>query len=144
MCVCECVCVCVCVCLKPKWQSCLTLCNSMDCSPPDFSGHGIFQAWILEWVAISFSRGSSQSRVSHIVGRLFTVWATREAHKDSQTQSRDYSLQLDEASNHVEKTQVARQCVEPLGGRGGWPSANSHHRLGFSVLSRRLILQQLE
>ena len=39
-------------------QSCLTLCNSMDCSPPGFSVHGIFQASILEGIAISFSRGS--------------------------------------------------------------------------------------
>ena len=37
-------------------QSCLTLCDPMDCSPPDFSAHGILQARILEWVAISFSR----------------------------------------------------------------------------------------
>ena len=45
--------------------------------------HGIFQAKILEWVAIPFSRGSSQARdwtqVSCIVGRFFTIWATREA-----------------------------------------------------------------
>ena len=40
-------------------QSCLTLCDPMDCSPPGFSVHGIFQARVLEWVAISFSRGSS-------------------------------------------------------------------------------------
>ena len=36
-------------------QSCLTLCDPMDCSPPGSLVHGIFQAWILEWVAISFS-----------------------------------------------------------------------------------------
>ena len=42
-------------------QSCLILCDSMDCSPPGSSAHGIFQAIILEWVgvAILFSRGSS-------------------------------------------------------------------------------------
>ena len=40
-------------------QSCLTLCDTMDCSPPGCSVHGILQARILEWVAISFSRGSS-------------------------------------------------------------------------------------
>ena len=54
----------------------------MDCSLPRSSIHGIFQARVLEWVAISFSRGSSQSRdrtwVSRIVGRRFTIWATRE------------------------------------------------------------------
>ena len=58
-------------------QSCPTLCNSMDCSISGFSIHGIFQARVLEWVAISFSRGSSQLRdptqVSHIVGRRFTI-----------------------------------------------------------------------
>ena len=41
-------------------QSCLTLCDPMDCSLPGSSVHGIFQARILEWVAISFSRRSSQ------------------------------------------------------------------------------------
>ena len=60
-----------------------TLYNPMDCSLPGSSVHGILQARILEWVAISFSRGSSWSRdrtqVSHIAGRFFTVWATREA-----------------------------------------------------------------
>ena len=64
-------------------QSCPTLCNPMDCSPPGSSVHGIFQARILEWVTISFSRRSSRprewTRVSGIVGRLFMAWATREA-----------------------------------------------------------------
>ena len=63
-------------------QPCLTLCDPMDCSPPGSSVHGIFQARVLEWVAIFFSRGSSQPRdrtwVSHIVSRCFTDWATRE------------------------------------------------------------------
>ena len=63
-------------------RSCLTLCNPMDCSLPGSSIHGISQARIMQWVAISFSRGSSwprdQTRVSCIAGRLFTVWATRE------------------------------------------------------------------
>ena len=63
-------------------QSCPTLCNPMDCSLPGSSIHGIFQARVLEWVAISFSRRSSWprdwTRVSYIVGRCFTVWATRE------------------------------------------------------------------
>ena len=57
-------------------QSCPTLCDPMDCSPPGSSVHGILQARILEWAAISFSRGSSQPRdwtqVSHITGRFFT------------------------------------------------------------------------
>ena len=64
-------------------QSCPSLWDPMDCSLPGSSLHGIFQARILEWVATSFSRGSSQPRdwtqVSHIVGRHFAIWATREA-----------------------------------------------------------------
>ena len=52
-------------------QLCPTLCYSTDCSPPGPSVHGILQARILEWIAIPFSRGSSQPRdwVSCIVGR---------------------------------------------------------------------------
>ena len=75
-------------------QSYPALCNPMDCSLPGSSIHGIFQARVLEWVATSFSRGSSWPRdwtqvsriagrhfttqVCHIAGRRFTVWATRE------------------------------------------------------------------
>ena len=59
-----------------------TLCDPMDCTV-----HGILQARILEWVAVPFSRGSSQPRdrtqVSHIAGRFFTSWATREAQGNS-------------------------------------------------------------
>ena len=64
-------------------QSCLTLCHPMDCSLPGFSVHGIFQARVLEWVGISFSRGSSQPRdwtwvsyVSCIAGGFFTTSTT--------------------------------------------------------------------
>ena len=56
-------------------QSCPTLRDPMDCSLPDSSIHGIFQARVLEWVAIAFSSGSSQPRyqtqISHIAGRRF-------------------------------------------------------------------------
>jgi len=50
------------LCCAKSLQLCLTLCNSMDCSPPGFSVHGILQARILEWVAVPSSRESSQSR----------------------------------------------------------------------------------
>ena len=64
--------VCVCVLVA---QSYMTLCDTMDCSPTGFSVHGIIQARILEWIAISFPRGTSQSRdrtlVSCITGRFF-------------------------------------------------------------------------
>ena len=63
-------------------QSCPTLWDPTDCRLPGSSIHGIFQARVLEWVAIAFSRGSSQPSdwtwVSHIVGRRFTIWATRK------------------------------------------------------------------
>ena len=63
---------------RKKESECLTLCNPMDYTLP-----GILQARILEWVAIPFSRGSSQPRdrtqVFHLTGRFFTNWATREA-----------------------------------------------------------------
>ena len=56
----------------------------MNCNLPGSPVCGIFQARIMEWVAISFSRGSSRPRdwtwVSSIADRCFTVWATREAH----------------------------------------------------------------
>ena len=72
--------LCVCVCLVA--QSCLTLCNPMDCSPSGSSVHGISQARILERVAVSFSRGSSWATdwicipcVSCIAGGFFTRWA---------------------------------------------------------------------
>ena len=67
-------------------QSCLTLCDAMDCSPPGSSVHGILQARILEWVAIPFSRASScprdWTRISYVswIGRgFFTTSATWEA-----------------------------------------------------------------
>ena len=69
-----------------KWsevaQSCPTLYDPMDCTLLCSSVQGIFQARVLEWVAISSSRGSSWPRdwtqVSHTAGRRFTIWATRE------------------------------------------------------------------
>ena len=64
-------------------QSCLTLCDPMDCTLPGFSVHGISQARTLEWVAFSYSRGFSWPRdriwVSCTADRFFTIWATMEA-----------------------------------------------------------------
>ena len=61
-------------------RSCLILCDPMDYSPPAFSVYGVFQARVLEWVAISFSRGSPQARnrtqVSRIAGRHFIIGVT--------------------------------------------------------------------
>ena len=91
-------------------QSCLTLCDPMDCSLPGSFVYRIFQARVLEWVAISFSRRSSWPRdwtqVSRTVGRCFTVWATREV---APTKSSN------EASNAQRRMNVSiknyRKCI---------------------------------
>ena len=65
-------------------QSCLTLCDPMDCTPPGFSVHGILQARILEWLAVPSSRGSSQPRdqscISYVscFGRGFFIGPSRK------------------------------------------------------------------
>ena len=91
-------CVCICVLVA---QSCLSLCDLLDCSWPGSSVPGIFQARILDWVAIPFSRRSSQPRdetqVSCIAGRFFTIWAIREApymFTRSESESRSVCLPL--------------------------------------------------
>ena len=64
-------------------KSCPTLCDPMICGPPGSSVHGISQASILEWVAISFCKGSfqprDQIRVPCIGRQIFYCWVTREA-----------------------------------------------------------------
>ena len=66
-------------------SSVVSLCDPRDCSPPDSSVHGISQAWMLEWVAISSSRGCSrprdQTRISCIGRPILHHWATWEAHR---------------------------------------------------------------
>ena len=68
-------------------QSCPTLCDPVNCNQSDSSIYGILQTRILEWVAISFSRGSSWPRdwtwVSRLAGRCFNFWATRNIIIDS-------------------------------------------------------------
>ena len=81
----------------------------MDYSPPGPSVQGIFQARVLEWVAISFSRGSSRPRdrtqVSCIAGRRFTVWATREA---------PYSVLITHINNYGVIVSKASQTLEGM------------------------------
>ena len=59
-------------------QSCPTLCDPMDCSPPGSSVRGLLQARRLQWVTSPFLRRYSQPRASCISGRFFTIWATRD------------------------------------------------------------------
>ena len=82
-----------------KWsevtQLCLTLRDPMDYSLLG-SSHGIFQARVLEWGAISFSRGASplrdRTQVSRIVGRNFTIWAAREVLRNIKSLTKKYRL----------------------------------------------------
>ena len=106
-------------------QSCPTLCSPVDCSLPDFSVHGILQGRILEWEYIPFSRGSSQPKsqtwVSCIAGRFFTVWATREAQEITLLTFIDHSS--------VEVSGVVLGCVHALK-RGGHPPVVLRPSLG--------------
>ena len=83
----------------------------MDCSLPGSSLHGILQARELEWVAISFSRGSSQprdqTRVSCIPGRRFNLWATREAPNNKQESH--YTLWIEQGN--TDRTNLQDQKV---------------------------------
>ena len=102
-------------------QSCPTLCDPMDHSPLGSSIHGILQARTLEWVAISFSRASSQPRnrtwVSHMAGELFTVQAAREAHR--------IGVFLVEEVQSVFQHEGERPCEDT---RRRWPSENREER----------------
>ena len=89
-------------------QSCPTLCDPIDCNPPGSAFPGILQARTLEWVAISFSRGSSQARdgtrVSCIAGRFLTTESSRtpsalvNTHKPIRTKVRTFFLTRIEGS----------------------------------------------
>ena len=86
--------------------------DPMGCSPPSSSVHGILQARILEWIAISFSRGSSrprdQTQVSHIAGRHFNLCATREALKYKNTVSQKTSYRDTELQIQVLTTKISK------------------------------------
>ena len=99
-------------------QSSPTLCHPMDYSLPGSSIHGIFQARILEWVSISFSRRSSWPRdwiqVSHIVGRHFTMWATREVYCPGKLRHQTCLNLLFEKNVGKETTYITLQFVSRI------------------------------
>ena len=75
------------MCFAKLLQSCSTLCELLDYSPPGSSVHGILHARMLEWIAMPSSRGSSQPGIKPasltfhaLAGRFFTTSATREVH----------------------------------------------------------------
>ena len=98
----------------------------MDCSPPGSSVQGILQARILEWIAVSFSRGSSQPRdwtpVSCIAGRFLTVWGSREALID-RIKERDLRAYFVLSSPfNIKKIRVQRRPVTCQSGPASkWP-----------------------
>ena len=98
-------------------RSCPTLCDPVDCRPPGSSIHGLLQARMLAWVAVSFSRGSSQPRdqipVSCTSGIFFTVWATFS----------NMSLVIGRKGCHWEKS-----CGKDLGRAESWPYKSQIHR----------------
>ena len=108
---------------------------------PGSSIHGIFQARVLEWVAISFSRGSSSPRertwVSHIAGRLFTIWATREATVNqlyfSQTFKIFLDLDIDEWWKEGAKRCSDSQIHSVLPGSASCHSATCSLLAGFTL-----------
>ena len=100
-------------------QSCPTLCDPMDCNLSGFSVHGIFQARVLEWIAISFSSGSSRPRdrtqVSRIVDRRFTVWVKggRTKYKRQKEKQRDSSWGGSREEGEISKLTTRRIPCPP-------------------------------
>ena len=106
-------------------KSCPTLCDPMDCSPPGSSVRGISQARILEWVAIPFSKGSSQPRNWTQV----SIWATREAHTHG-----NHSVDQDTQHQQPSKSLLPAWAKRPhpsTGDAGGWSGGNG--KLAHSV-----------
>ena len=110
-------------------QFCLTLCDPMDCSLPGSSVHGILQARILEWVAISSSRGSSWPRdqtcvsCSSCSGRQVTTSATWEAPET------DANMALVDAAFRFKDTQAfGGQCVGLDQGFSNFTAHKQHPR----------------
>ena len=96
---------------NPLQSSCLE--NPMDCSLLGSPVHGIFQAIVLEWIAISFSSGSSRprdrTRVSRIIDKHFTIWATREEgsfHSSLRVYGQEMNLQISKF-HHYNSDQVS-------------------------------------
>ena len=107
----------MCLCAR-LLQSCLTLCDPMDCSPPGSSIHGILQARILEWVAMPFSRGSSwprdQTQVFCITGGFFTIWVIREALDTIETGWRKREMASDSTPSYQQQDKDWQEDSFPL------------------------------
>ena len=112
-----------CVLCAMSLQSCPTLCDPMDCSPPGSSVHGILQTWILEWVAMPFSRGSSQPRDwTHTSCLLHWQEGSSPLAPPGKPGGHKPFTWLDESHTYYEECRKQRGTEEPLGEseRGEW------------------------
>ena len=116
-------------------QLCWTPCNSMNCSPPGSSVHGILQARILEWVVIPFSRGSSrprdQTRVSCIARVKWILyclshWGSPINHINRLKKENHLIVWTDERENAFDKTQYPF-TIKTLRNTGELPQLNENH-----------------
>jgi len=133
-------------CLLPDWKwNRLVLSDSsrpVDCSPPSSSVHGIVQARILEWVAVSFSRGSSwprdRTQVSHIAGRRFNLCTTREALKYENTVSQKTSYRDIELQIQVLTSKISREERKSGWKKKGEEAGKGEERGGLTDVSCHL------
>ena len=116
-------------------QLCLTLCDQLDCCPPGFSVHEIFQGRILEGVAISFSRGSSRHRdwtcvssVSCFAGGFFICRAVGHVQLYNPT---DYSLPY--SSVHGIFQAILEWVAVPSSRGSSWPRDRTHVSQGSFI-----------
>ena len=109
--------------------------HGLDCSPPGSFSHEIFQAKLLEWVVVSFFRGSSRPRdwtqASCIAGRFFTIWATREAQRPNNRMTQIRPKMIILSHNRLEGCRWS--VVHRLWGAWPW------HHPGAHVLSILLL-----
>ena len=124
--------------VKSLSRVCLFATSWSECSLPDFSVHGIFQARVLEWVAISFSRRSSWLRdwtwVSRIVGRRFTIWATREVHYQ------DFNQELPDIQAGFQEAEEAEVRL-PTFVASWWEQGSSRKHLNSASLLKSLAVE---
>jgi len=123
-------------------QACLTLCHPKDCSPQNSSVHEILQARIVEWVAIPFSRGSSQPRdqthVSLIAGRFFTIWATWKS-KNTGVGSLSFTMGSSQPRNRTGVSCIAGRFFTSWDTKEGWCIIDVSPTKGHSTTSRFLL-----
>ena len=96
--------------LAKSFQSCLTLCNPMDCRPPGSSVHGILQAGILEWVAMPYSRGSSWS--------IDQIWVSYVSYIDRQVFFKPTKPSGKPHNDGIPRNKRLRTCVLPVVSEG--------------------------